>query len=297
MWPAAGSFFLALLDFGLAVRRNFLAVRCLAPSSAGDAVGALRGRLVTVFIIFSGEPVMKRVHLGMCAAALALVALIAAAAEAQQRGRGGFFGFGQSRGLVSLAANEAVQKDLGLSGDLVSKLNSLNDEYRAARTKEFETAGIDFQNFGNLSNDERQKLTDKMNTVSAKLNDEFTPKLKNLLSADQMKRLKQIQVQEQGAGSLLNADVAADLALTDDQKKKLGEVQADYGRKQRELFAGGGGGDFQERIAKGRELTAERDKKALEVLTAEQKTKYEALKGSPFDVSQLGFGRGRRGNN
>ena len=240
---------------------------------------------------------MKRVHFGSCALTLALVALLAAVADAQQgRGRSGFSFGGQSRGLVSLASNEAVQKDLGLSGDVVSKLNTLNDDYRAARTKEYSTAGIDFQNFGDLSNDERQKLTAKMNDVNTKLNEEFTPKLKELLSADQMKRLRQIQVQEQGASSLTSADVAKELALTDDQKKKLEEVQAEYGRKQRELFAGGGGGDQQERFAKFRELSSTRDKQALEVLTAEQKTKYEALKGSAFDVSQLGFGgRGRRG--
>jgi hypothetical protein len=88
-----------------------------------------------------------------------------------------------------------------------------------------------------------------------------------------VKRLKQIQVQEQGAAALTNADVAAELSLTDDQKKKLADVQADYTSKQRELFGrGGGGGDIQERIAKGRELTSARDKQALEVLTAEQKT-------------------------
>ena len=240
---------------------------------------------------------MKRMHFGSWMAALALVALVAMTAEAQQRGRGGFGFGGQSRGIVSLASNEAVQKDLGLSGDVVSKLNTLNDDYRAARTKEYETAGIDFQSFGNLSDDERRKVTAKMNDVNTKLNEESTPKLKELLSADQVKRLKQIRVQEQGGESLTDPDVAAELALTDDQKKKVAEVQADYSRKQRELFGrGGGGGDFQERIAKGRELALARDKQAVEVLTAEQKTKYEALKGSPFDVSQLGFGgRGRRG--
>jgi hypothetical protein len=95
-----------------------------------------------------------------------MVAIVATTAEAQQRGRGGFGFGGQSRGIVSLATNEAVQKDLGLSGDVVSKLNTLNDDYRAARTKEYETAGVDFQNFGNLSNDERQKLTAKMNDVN-----------------------------------------------------------------------------------------------------------------------------------
>jgi len=246
---------------------------------------------------------MKRVHFGSYAAALALVALVAAAAEAQQgRGRGGFgFGFGGpgGRGLVSLAANEAVQKDLGLSADAAGKLNTLNEDYRAAQRKEYTTTGIDLQNSQNLSNDERQKMQAKMTDVNTKLNEEFTPKLKELLSADQMKRLKQIQIQEQGSGALTNADVATELALTEEQKKKLNDLQAEYRRKQGELFGGGAGGDIQERLAKGRELTTERDAKAAEVLTAEQKIKYTALKGSPFDVSQLGLGGrgGRKGKN
>lgn len=235
---------------------------------------------------------MKRVHLGICAAAL--VALAAVSAEAQQgRGRGGFgFGGPGGRGLVSLAGNEAVQKDLGLSADTTSKLNTLNEDMRAARTKEYNSAGIDLQNFQNLSNEQRQKMAE----IGTKLNEEFTPKLNELISADQMKRLKQINVQSQGSGALANADVAAELALTAEQKTKLGGLLADYGRKQGELFTAGG--DVQERIAKGRELSAELEKNALEVLTADQKTKFSALKGSPFDLAQLGFGgRGRRGNN
>jgi Spy/CpxP family protein refolding chaperone len=256
------------------------------------AVGALRGRLVAFFTIFFGVPVMKRVHCGLGIAAMALVALIAAAAEAQQ-GRGGFgFGGPGGRGLVSLAGNEAVQKDLGLSADVTSKLNTLNEDLRAARTKEYSAAGIDIQDFQNLTAEQRQKMT----AIGTKVNEEFTPKLSGLLSADQMKRLKQINVQSQGAGALSNADVAADLALTAEQKTKLEALQTELIAKQRALFTDGG--DFQERIAKMRELNSDRDKKALELLTAEQKTKFEALKGSPFDVAQLNLGgRGRRGNN
>ena len=54
-------------------------------------------------------------------------------ASAQQKGKrgGGTFGFGNS--LVTIASVEAVQKDLGVSGDVTSKLNSLRDDLNAGR--------------------------------------------------------------------------------------------------------------------------------------------------------------------
>jgi Spy/CpxP family protein refolding chaperone len=89
--------------------------------------------------------------------------------------------------------------------------------------------------------------------------------------------------------------VAKALNLSEDQRRKLSDLQAEFARRQRELFASG---DPQERFAKMRELNRERDAKMLEVLTEEQRQQFTALKGDPFDVSQLGFGgRGRRGNN
>jgi hypothetical protein len=228
-----------------------------------------------------------------------IVGLVATSASAQQGRRGfGFFGggFGPGGNLLTLATNEAVQKELGIGADLAAKLTSLRDDYRAAIQKEYQTAGIDFQNFQNLSADERQKVMAKMTEINTKLNEEFTPQLAKLLSADQMVRLKQIQIQAQGATALTaNPEVAKELNLSEEQQRKLSDLQAEFLRRQRDLFASG---DPQERLAKMRELSSERDAKMLAVLTDEQKQKFTALKGEPFDVSQLGFGgRGRRGNN
>ena len=231
---------------------------------------------------------MRRAQLAVAAGIAVAVALTGGTLRAQQ-GRGGFgLSFGQ--GVINLAANEAVQKDLGLSGDIAGKITALRDDYRAAIQKEYSAAGIELQNFANLTAEQRQKMVEIVN----KLNEEFTPKVKELLSADQFKRLKQIQLQAQGASGLLNPDVVAELKITDEQRGKLRDLQAEYTGKQRELFTGGG--DFQERAAKMRELNSEHSKKAEEILTAEQKEKLAALKGSAFDVSQLRFG-GRRPNN
>jgi hypothetical protein len=244
---------------------------------------------------------MKTTRTTMLVIGLFMVAVAAGPAIGQQKGRGGFGGGfpgfgGAGNQLTALAANEAVQKDLGISGDVSGKLTSLRDDASAARQKEFQMAGIRIQDFQNMSRDERQKLTEKMIEVDRKLSDEFNPKLKQIISADQFKRLEQIQLQYnlryRGSGALTYANVASELNLTDDQKKKLNDLQTEYDAKQRELFTGGGGGGNQEAFGKLRE---ERTNKTMDLLTAEQKTKLESLKGPAFDVSQIGLGTGRRG--
>jgi hypothetical protein len=225
------------------------------------------------------------------------VAISTSAAFGQQkgRGRGGFgtFGGGPGNNLVTVASNEAVQKDLGLSGDAVSKVNSLRDDVTAARQKELQSSGISFQNFQNMSAEERQKMRDKMAEVDKKLSDEFNPKVKAIASADQLKRLQQIQLQAnlrfRGPGALTYSDVASELKLSDEQKKKLDDLQNEFDAKQRELFTGG----FD--AAAAAKLAEERTSKTMDALTAEQKEKLTTLKGPAFDVSQLGPGGGRRG--
>jgi hypothetical protein len=234
-------------------------------------------------------------------AAAVMVAALAVSGEAQQRGRGGFGFGGQTASLVTIASNEAVQKDLGLSSDVASKLTALRDDYRAAVQKEYQDAGINFQNFQNQSNEERQRNAQKMAEINRKLTDEFNPKVKALLSADQLKRLAQIQLQANlrnlGPAALTTAatpEVAAALSLTNEQKEKLNAVRDEFAAKQRELFTGGN----VDRQAMDK-LRAERKTKAREILTAEQQQKLDELKGSEFDVAQInlfGFG-GRRGKN
>src|SRR5688572_16976173 len=114
--------------------------------------------------------------------ALVAIGLIAGTLSAQQRGRGG--GFGPTNA-VTVAANEAVQKELGLSADIVAKVTTLRDDYRAALQKAYETNGINPQDFQNITAEQRQKMLD----LAAKINEEFNPKVKGLVAADPFKRL------------------------------------------------------------------------------------------------------------
>jgi len=135
-----------------------------------------------------------------------------------------------------------------------------------------------------------RKASEKSTDVNRKLAAAFQPKLAEILTPDQILRLKQIQLQASGTDVWMEPEVAKELDLTNEQKAKITELRNEYTRRQPT------DGDFQQRFAKIRELNTERDAKAIELLSAAQKAKLDELKGAPFDISQLGFGR-RRGNN
>src|SRR5437016_3494683 len=100
---------------------------------------------------------MKRTKRILFSVVVVGLALVAGSVMAQQKGKRGFggggFGGGAAASPVTLAADEAVQKDLGVSGDKASKLTSLRDDLNAARQKEYQTAGINPQDFQNLTAD------------------------------------------------------------------------------------------------------------------------------------------------
>jgi hypothetical protein len=221
--------------------------------------------------------------------ALAAIVLMAQPAAAQR------FGFGRSsNSLVGLAANEAVQKELGISAEGANKLRSLSDDYRAASQKESTALGIDFAAIGDLPRAEQAAKNREVNATLAemtrKLTAEYLPKLREVLDDEQLSRLRQIQLQAMGIDAYSEPEVASALAFTDEQKQKLVDLKNEYNRKQQDLD-----GDFQQRFARIRELNAERDKLALETLTSAQKSQLQLLHGKPFDTTQLGFGR-RRNN-
>jgi len=196
--------------------------------------------------------------------------------------------------LVSLATYEAVQKDLGVGGETVVKLNELGEAYRNDSQKELTKLGIDYTAISDLPALERaaemRKASEKSVEVNRNLTAAFLPKLEKVLSGEQIERLKQIQLQAAGIDAWTEPVWSKELDLSEVQKAQLAEVRSEYRRRVDQLD-----GDFAVRITKSRELNTERDTKALDLLNDEQKAKLAELKGKPFDVSQLSFRR--RGNN
>jgi Spy/CpxP family protein refolding chaperone len=227
---------------------------------------------------------MKRLCMTLCVALLLFgVQTASAQRPGGGRGPGGFGG-----GPVFLLANEAVQKELNIAQEQREKLREIAQEMR-------EGAGQrgDFQN---LSQEERQKRVAEMQERAKKAEE----KINTVLDAKQKERLEQLRIQREGASALARDEVAEKVGLAADQKEKIQKIQ----QEARGNF-GGGGQNFRDLSNEDRqklfaEMRERREKVAndiLGVLNAEQKEKFEKLKGAKFDFPNEGRGRQRNNDN
>jgi hypothetical protein len=181
-----------------------------------------------------------------------------------QRGVPPFFDPSPSVFMVHFAALVPVQHELKVSEEVARKLTLLRDDLRATYKKACQEADIyQSPNQPTLITAEFQR---KLKEIAQKLDDEFIPKVNELLSDDQQKRFKQILFQNnlRNRGPTALLDVRTELNLAYDQQEKLRALWRDNGVE--------------------RTLKAT---KAVEFLSAEQKAILDTLKGKEFDTSQL----------
>lgn len=251
---------------------------------------------------------MKWNVVGRWVGALAMVAVFASAASAQGpggRGRGfggpGGMGGRGAAGVLGLLSQEAVQKELGLSAETIEKGKKLVEEAGESMRAEMQKV-VGEGGFRDLSDEQRREMQTKLAAATQALQAKYAPQVKALLTEEQFTRLQQIAWQAAGASALVDADLSKQLGLSKEQTDKVEAVIAESRTKQgelmREAFAnrqGGEGGQRGDFMTKIQELNKERDTKALDVLTADQKAAFEKAKGKAFDVSQLQMGRGPGG--
>ncbi len=212
---------------------------------------------------------------------LGVAALMASPALAQNRGRGQRGGGGPA-GLIN---NEAVQKELKLSEDEVTKgkeaVQSITEKYQ--------------EEFGKLRDLEGEERATKTRELMAKQGEETYAALEKAWKPEQVKRLKQIGVQQQGIRAFNSPAVDKVLKLKDEQKEKISAMVTELNEEMQGL-RGGGGGDFQEMMKKMQTMNKEFTAKAVAVLSDDQKKEWKELTGEPFDVPMTGaFGRGGKG--
>ena len=113
-----------------------------------------------------------------------------------------------------------------------------------------------------------------------------------MLTAEQFQRLQQIQWQQLGNEALNELEVVSELGITVEQQRQIAALNQELVKKVRLLInvpggrAGGSavGDQLQKQVlAAKREL----DDQVLQVLTEEQRAKFERLKGKPFDLDLL----------
>jgi hypothetical protein len=215
---------------------------------------------------------------------LGVVALLAMPAGAQQpkhKGHGSRMPMGGGAGLI---ANQDVQKELKLTKEQTSKAEA---GARAVREKYHG----EFAKFDEL---DAQARFEKTAEIVRNMTSETNKGLADVLKPEQMKRYRQIQLQQLDLMAFTEPDVQSQLKLSDEQVGLIRKINAESQSQRREFAQGGG--NRAETQKKGTTLGKESMDKALAVLSADQKQAWQDMTGEPFEVRFQGFPVFRRPN-
>lgn len=208
---------------------------------------------------------MRVLSRSVIAVTLALLLAIPAQAQRQQRQQQG------AGGVAGLLENESVQKELKMEKDQADKVKEavakVTDKHKDERAK-----------LADLGREERRTETQKLNAI---VNAEVMAAIGDILKPEQVKRLKQIELQQAGSRAFTRADVATALKLTDEQKEKIKTINEDAGKQLAELRQGGNAQNNREKIAAVNKETTE---KVQGVLTDDQKKAFKEMTGEPFTI-------------
>jgi hypothetical protein len=216
-----------------------------------------------------------------------------------QRGGGGGFG-----GPLFLVNNKAVQEDLKMTEEQVTKMREWQMEFFAKIGEIYQEKGVDLKaGFGkDLSDEDRAKRA----AASAEVNRVAYMEIGDILKKEQIDRLKQIDRQQMGVNAFTNTEVVDELKLTDSQKTSVKGITGDFDKERREIISestkdakdkGDKGGfrrfglspEAQKKIAK---VQSESVGKIVDLLDDNQKKTWKELVGAEFDLTKLqgGFG-------
>ena len=180
-----------------------------------------------------------------------------------------------------------VQKELSVTDEQKKKIEEVTTEAREAMRGAFGGGG------GGGGGDFRK--------VIEETNKKSDEKLAKILEAKQTERLAQLKLQREGVAAFLRPEIAKQLSLSEEQQKKVKEVQ-DAAQQ-----AGGGRGPGRDASDDDRKAFQKKQQEArdktkadtLAVLNEEQKKKWSEIQGKEFKFPEGagfgGFGGGRGG--
>jgi hypothetical protein len=162
---------------------------------------------------------------------------------------------------VALLRHKSIRDELKLTEDETKRIHDFTDrQWQKAQRIEALPAAERDREFAGLSRE----------------NDQF---LKEVLEPEQLKRLNQITLQTAGLLWVTYPQVADQLRLTEEQKAKARQYQAEARREMQEILYAQTRG---ERHAKLKELRQTSRKRLMEILTDEQEKTWKEMCGEPF---------------
>jgi hypothetical protein len=172
-----------------------------------------------------------------------------------------------------------VQEDLKLSTEQKEKV----EEHLKERISE---AMQLFQKIDGLKGEEREK---ELKAYRPKAQEKLAAFLKETLKDDQRKRLRQLELQQEGALVLLHGDgqIGKDLKITDEQRKQFMAVVQDLHKKIEPLIKEAqSGGNPQEIWPKIMKIRREHEGRIVDLLTDSQKKQWQAMVGKSLNLDE-----------
>ncbi|MGV3616779.1 MAG: hypothetical protein ACO1SV_15740 [Fimbriimonas sp.] len=215
---------------------------------------------------------MKTFNLKWLAVGVLVLGSVAAMAQdgggRQRRGGGGFGQRGGQQGGGQILYRAEVQTELGLSDEQKTKLTELRQSQRGNR-----------QRGGGGNREEMQARRA-----------EQQKKLAEILTPDQVKRLKEIQLQLAGPQAIANSETQKELGLDAAQIKKIEDLQKTYREAMQSVREKTRNGDLdREKAAAAQKTNNDALRAELQkVLTAAQAEKLKSMGGKPFKLSETG---------
>jgi hypothetical protein len=174
-----------------------------------------------------------------------------------------------------LVFRDKVQEELKLSDEQKDKLLEKFPEY-AQETKKV------FDKLPDLKPEEREKA---MQSHRQKSHEQLTAFLKDTLKPEQLKRLQQLELQQQGPFALGRPELVEALRITVEQRQQFMGVAQDM-QKQIEplLKEAQSGGNPQEIRPKVMKIRKDHEGKIEALLSDAQKKQWKEMLGKPFDL-------------
>jgi hypothetical protein len=174
-----------------------------------------------------------------------------------------------------IISRDKVQEELKLSGDQKQKL-------RETMTGHIQATMEVVQKLKELTAGEREK---EMQSHRREAGEGFSASLKEILTADQLKRLRQLQLQHDGPGALGRPEVRQELNITDGQLRQfmgvIAEMQKQIEPLMKEAQSGGNPQEIRPKVIK---IRKEHEAKLEALLSAAQRKQWKDMLGKPVDV-------------
>jgi hypothetical protein len=174
-----------------------------------------------------------------------------------------------------LVFRDKVQEELKLSDKQKEKLLETFPDY-AQQTKKV------FDKIADLKPQQREK---EMQSHRQKSHEKLAALLKETLKAEQLKRLQQLELQQQGPFALGRPEIAKDLKITVEQRKQFMGVVQDMQKKIEPLMKEAQlGGDPQEIRPRVMKIRKDHEAKIEAILSDAQKQQWKKMLGKPFHL-------------